>query len=119
MFYRKKVGKEGSEEVRREGREERRKEGGKKGGRWKCPGTFSAHTPLYAHKINVFPSIAFLCPRTANIIQLWQHINTAATYHFQFLYLLTVYSSPKIFFRKSEKEKVKIFCSAAALGILN
>ena len=45
--------------------------------------------------------------------------STAATHHSQFLYLLTLHSSPKIFCRKEKKNVKKNFYAAAALEILN
>ena len=113
MLYRKKIGKEGKKEG---GREEKETEEERK-----CPATFSATNRFTLIKLNFFPPTAFSCPSLdcQHYSAVATPINTAATHHLQFLYLLTVYSSPKIFLRTKEKEKINIFCTAAALGILN
>lgn len=91
MLYRKKIGKEGKKEG---GREEKETEEGRK-----CPATFSATNHFMLIKLNFFPSAAFSCPSLdcQYYSAVATPINTAATHHLQFLYLLTVYSSPKIF----------------------
>ena len=110
LLDRKKIGKEGKKEG---GREEKETEEGRK-----CPATFSATNLFKLIKLNFFSFYSlFVSLDCQHYSAVATPINTAATHHLQFQYLLTVYSSPKIFLR--EKEKIKIFCTAAALGILN
>ena len=112
MLYRKKIGKEGKKEGGREEKRNRRRK--------EMSSNIFCHKPLHAHKTKLFSIYClFVSLDCKHYSAVATPINTAATHHLQFLYLLTVYSSPKIFLRKKEKEKIKIFCTAAALGILN